>query len=134
MKEPESMEELVYFTNRTIGEGNNGKVICWVPRQKCTKCGKAFMGKPVDKKGSVKIRAKEYECPACHYTVEKQAYEDSLTACVTYKCPACFKNGETETSFKRKNINGVPTLRVLCQYCKTPIDITKKLAEPKEKS
>ncbi len=131
MKEPESMDELVYFTNRTIGADNTGKVRCWVFRQPCEKCKKSLMGKPRDPKGSIKIRAKEYVCPSCNYTVEKTAYEDTLTACVSYTCPSCKKSGEAEVPFKRKVIEGIPTIRVVCKHCKTNIDITKKMKEKK---
>jgi predicted RNA-binding Zn-ribbon protein involved in translation (DUF1610 family) len=128
MKEPESMDELVYFTNRTLGEDNAGTVRAWVFKQKCPKCGKALMGKPVEK-GKVKIRAKEYKCPACGYTAEKQAYEETLTCSVQYTCPKCKKKGEMEVPYKRRPIEGIPTIRVQCQFCKQNIDITKKMRE-----
>lgn len=123
LKEPESMEELVYFTRRDIGAG---KARCWVFKEKCPKCKKAFMGKPVVK-GKVKVRAKEYSCPSCGYAVEKQAYEDSLTANVHYVCPACSFSGYTQVSFKRKRIDGILALQVLCEKCRGKINITKKM-------
>src|SRR3989338_8652813 len=53
-KLPNSVDEVVYFTRRTIGEG---KVVAWVYKQKCPKCGKAMMGKPKDSNtGKVQIR------------------------------------------------------------------------------
>ena len=128
LKEPESMDELVYFTRRVIG---NGKVMAWVHRQKCEKCGKALMGKPAGSDGSVKIRAKEYTCPECGHTVEKNEYEESLTASIKYTCPECKFEGEAEIPFKRKNINGVQTLRFRCGKCGSNIDVTKKMKEPK---
>jgi len=126
LKQPESMEELVYFTNRSIGSGS---ARVWVFRQLCPKCKKVEMGKPRDKKGKVQIRAKEYICPNCGYTVEKQAYEDSLTASIEYKCPSCGNAGEIQVPFKRKNVEGVQALRFQCQKCKANIDVTKKMKE-----
>lgn len=85
------------------------------------------MGKPTDAKGKVKIRAKEYVCPACNYTLEKTVYEDGLTANIAYTCPSCKHNGETQIPFKRKSFEGVKALVFLCDKCKTKIPITKKL-------
>ena len=130
LRQPESMDELVYFTNRTLGKGS---VRVWVFKQTCPKCRKAIMGKPRDSKGKVKTRAKEFTCPACGYTVEKQAYEESLTANADYTCPSCGSSGELEAPFKRKNIEGVPTLRFQCQKCSTNIDVTRKMKEKKGK-
>lgn len=130
-KKPESMEECVYFSNRDIGKGT---AMVWVFKQDCPKCHKAKMGKPKDDKtGKVKIRAKEYVCPECGYTIEKKEYEESLTAYCAYTCPECGEIDETEAPFKRKNIGGVPTLRFICRTCGAKIDITKKMKEKKKK-
>ena len=130
--EPASMEELVYFTNRSLGD--KGKVMCWVYRNDCPKCGKAKMGKPKDEKtGNAKIRAKEYVCPECNHTVEKQEYEETLTAEAKYTCPECGKDGEASIQFKRKKVDGVDTLRFSCQHCGANIDVTKKMKEKKGK-
>ena len=91
------------------------------------------MGKPRDSKGKVKTRAAEYVCPACGHSVEKQAYEDSLTANADYTCPACGSAGEAQIPFRRKNIEGIPTLRFQCAKCKANIDVTKKMKEKKGK-
>lgn len=130
LRQPESMEELIYFTQRTIGKG---AVKVWVFRQDCPKCKKAVMGKPRDDKGKVKVRAKEYVCPACHFTVPKQDYEETLEASIEYTCPHCQHQGEIQTPFKRKNVNGVQTLRFSCQSCDENIDVTKKMKEAKKK-
>ncbi|MCX6710033.1 MAG: hypothetical protein NTV63_03730 [Candidatus Woesearchaeota archaeon] len=129
LKQPESMEEIVYYTYRQIGEG---EARCWVFKEKCPKCKKGIMGKPRED-GKVKIRAKEYVCPECGFTMEKKEHEDTLTANVEYTCPSCKKKGETSVPFKRKNIGGVLTLRVQCQFCHADIDITKKMKEKKGK-
>lgn len=131
LRKPESMDECVYFTQRSL-EGDKGEIMAWVFREKCPKCGKAQMGKPRDSKGKVKMRATEYVCPACKFTLEKQAYEDSLTAFAEYKCPNCGSSGEAKTAFKRKNINGVQTLRFVCGKCSGNLDVTKKMKEKKK--
>lgn len=126
LQQPESVEECVYFTRRTIG---NGKVMVWVFKQKCPACGKGVMGKPRDEKGKVSIRAKEYVCPECGHSVEKTECEESLTANVSYTCPHCRYEGEAQAPFKRKSIKGVQALRVQCGKCHGNIDITKKMKE-----
>jgi len=123
LRQPESTSECVYFTRRAV---DKGFAMCWVFKEKCPKCGKAMMGKPVEK-GKVKIRAKEYICPACNHTVEKTAYEDTLTANVNYTCPHCSNKGETTIPFKRKSFEGVKALVFLCDKCKQKIPITKKM-------
>jgi predicted RNA-binding Zn-ribbon protein involved in translation (DUF1610 family) len=130
LKEPASMDEIVYYTNRDLDNG--GEVLCWVRKQKCPKCGKGLMGKPLDPKtGRPKIRAKEYVCPDCGYTAEKEAYEETLTAEAKYTCPHCKKKGDATGPFKRKKIDGVETLRLKCQFCGGNIDVTKKMANKK---
>ncbi len=136
LKEPKSMDECIYFTNRSIGE--KGKLKAWVFKQKCPKCGKALMGKPRDPKtGKPKIRAKEYVCPSCKHTEEKQAYEETLNICVKYTCPHCGHQAELETQFKRKKVQifneekqkkvSIPSIRFQCSKCGENIDITKKM-------
>ncbi len=125
LKKAESMEECIYFTRRSI---DDGEATAWVLKQACPKCNKSLMGKPKDEKtGKVKIRAKEYVCPECGYTVEKKAYEESLTVSIEYMCPHCKFKGEIQIPFKRKRIKGADTLRFQCQKCGKNIDITKKM-------
>ncbi len=130
-RKPESMDECVYFTQRSLDNGK-GEIMAWVFREDCPKCGKAKMGKPRDSRGKVKMRAKEYACPACSHAVEKQAYEDSLVAFAEYKCPSCGSSGEAKTLFKRRNIGGVQTLRFACGKCSGNLDVTKKMKEKKK--
>lgn len=120
---PNSMDECIYFTNRSIG---SGKAIAWARRIDCQKCKKAKMGKPVEK-GKIKVRAKNYICPKCNYSVEKQQYEDSLTANIHYVCPSCSFSGYAQIPFKRKMVQGISTLQSSCEKCNTKIDITKKM-------
>ncbi len=126
LKIPESMDELVYWTSRKIG---NGYVKAWAYREDCPVCGKAKMGKPRDEKGNVKIRAKYYVCPECGHEIEKKEYEESLTAQIIYTCPNCSYKGETEIPFKRRKYKKVDALVFECQRCKEKIPITKKLKE-----
>jgi len=128
--EPESMEECIYFTNRTL-EGD-GKIMAWVYKVDCPECGKAKMGKPVEK-GKVKIRAKEYVCPECSHSEEKVEHEDKLTVEVKYTCPHCSKSGEATTPYKRKSYMGVQSYVFDCNDCGQKIAITKKMKKPKKK-
>ena len=131
LRQPESMDECVYFTRRSIGKGN---VVCWAFKENCPKCGKAKMSKPKDSKtGAVKIRAKEYVCPECNHTVEKVEYEDTLTANISYTCMHCQHKGETTIPFKRKTFEGAKALVFQCEKCKGKIPITKKMKETGKK-
>ena len=128
------MDECVYMTNRFLGE--KGSVRCWVFREKCPKCGKGLMGKPRSESGKVKIRAKEYVCPECGYSVGDE-YEDTLTANVAYICPQCSHSGEAQMPFQRKKMKmfddeaqkqvTVEAMRFDCQKCKHTIFVTKKM-------
>ncbi|MBU0629070.1 MAG: hypothetical protein KKC75_07820 [Nanoarchaeota archaeon] len=130
--EPESMENLIYFTNRTLEDGK-GKIKAWVYKKVCPKCGKAKMGKPVEK-GKVKIRAAEYTCPECSFTEEKTLHEESLSLEAKYTCPECGKEGESTAPYKRRSFMGVKAYVVECQHCKAKIPVTKKLKAIKKKS
>ena len=135
MKEPKSMDECVYFTNRSIDEG---KIKAWVFKEECPKCKKGIMGKPKNEKtGRPKIRAKEYTCSECGYTVEKEEYEDTLTINIKYTCPHCQHSDELSTPFKRKKVQrlnektgkkqAIETVRFQCSKCGKDIDVTKKM-------
>ena len=50
MKVPDNMDDLLYFSRRTIG---NGKVMAWVYKAECPKCKKGQIGKPINEKGKV---------------------------------------------------------------------------------
>ena len=116
---------------RTIGAG---KAVTWVFRENCPKCEKAKMGKPVDEKtGHAKIRAKEFVCPECGYTEEKEEYESKLVANIKYTCPKCKKDGEIQIPYKRKKVDGVDALVFNCKACNEKILITKKMKDPKAK-
>ena len=92
------------------------------------------MGKPVDEKtGKVKVRAKEYVCPECGYTVEKKAYEETLMCEIQYTCPECGNVGEESVPYKRKTFQGMKAIVFQCGKCKAKIPITKKLKEKGQK-
>tara|TARA_Y100000031_G_C8158351_1_gene355679 strand:- start:296 stop:706 length:411 start_codon:yes stop_codon:yes gene_type:complete len=131
LKQPESMDECVYFTRRVIG---SGKIMAWVFRGHCPECKEGIMGKPVDAKtGKAKIRAKEYVCKACSHQVEKSEYEDTLTCNIAYTCPHCSKEGETQAPFKWKTFQGVKCVSFNCGSCNEKIGMSKKMANPKKK-
>ena len=132
LRQPESMDEIVYFTNRSL-DGGKGSIRVWVFKQTCPECGKSLMGKPRDSKGKVKIRASEYVCPSCGNSVEKGAFEASLTASAEYTCPSCGSSGESQVPFRRRLIDGTHTLRFNCSKCSADLDVTKKLKEKKGK-
>ncbi len=136
LKLPQSMDECIYFTRRKLEE--KGSAVAWVYKEKCPKCKKALMGKPKDPKtGKTKIRATEYVCPSCGYTMEKGAYEDTLTANIQYTCPHCSYSGEHQMSFKRKKVQlinpetrkkkSADALKFPCKKCGKDILITKKM-------
>lgn len=129
------MDECVYFTRRVI---DKGQAVAWVFREQCPKCKKSLMGKPKDPKtGKAKTRADEYVCPSCSHSVEKEAYEDSLTANIQYTCPHCSFKGETQVPFKRRKVQVFDeeamkkktkdVIRFQCEKCKQNIDISKKM-------
>src|SRR3989344_2142829 len=128
LKIPDSMEECLYFTNRSLDNG--GTVLAWVYRKTCPKCQKAKMGKPVVK-GKVKTRAEEYQCPACKFSEDKTSHEESLTLQAQYACPACGKKGESAAAYKRQSYQRVPAYVVECQHCQAKIPLTKKLKKLK---
>ncbi len=130
MKEPESMDECFYFTRRAVG---NGKIMAWVFKAHCPKCKKGMMGKPIEG-GKVRIRAKEYKCNECGYTVAQEEYEPTLIMGITYTCPYCRHEGEATTNYKRKTFEGVQAYIFECGECKKKIGITKKMKKGKKKS
>ena len=107
---PNSMDECVYFTNRSLLDESGkpaGKAICWVPRVHCLKCKTGWMGKPHDAKtGKVKVRSTEYVCSKCGVVEEKEEHEARLLAHAQYTCPACNKTGEGTVSYARKTYQG----------------------------
>ena len=130
IKEPESMDECFYFTRRDIDSGN---VAAWVFKPMCPKCGKAKLGKPINPKtGKAMIRAKEYTCPECGYTIAKEELEPTLPLNIKYTCPYCGKSGETTTEYRMKKFKGVDACVFECEFCGEKIAITKKMKKLKK--
>ncbi|OVE74809.1 hypothetical protein BVX95_01055 [archaeon D22] len=128
---PKSMNECVYFSNRSLENG--GKVKAWARKVPCPECSNGLMGKPVDPKTKKpKIRATEYECQECGFTEEKKEHETRLKVEALYTCPACNKEGEGEAPYKRKKWKGVDAYVIVCEHCGEKIGITKKMKEPKK--
>ncbi len=135
LKEPESVDECVYFTNRTIKD--KGKIKAWVFREQCPKCQNGLMGKPRGAEGKIKIRAKEYVCPSCGLIMQEEEYEDTLTCNIKYTCLYCDHEDETQAPFKRKKVSvldeetgkktSLEVIRFQCKKCSKNIDITKKM-------
>ena len=130
LTKPESVDECIYFTNRTI---DNGKVMAWVFKVKCQKCGKGIMGKPIKKNGKIDKKANRYEGPECKYFEEEQIHEEKLLLNIDYVCPYCGNKDEITTEYKRKKFQGVPSYVFECQKCGKTIPITKKLKSIKSK-
>ena len=96
------------------------------------------MSKPKDPKtGKPRIRATEYLCPECHYQVEKEEYEDSLTINIQYTCLHCNNQGEIQVPFIRRKVKifdeeeqkkkTIEAVRFNCQKCNKEIYVTKKM-------
>lgn len=130
LKKPQSVEECVYFTNRSA---DSGRTMAWVFRKECPKCKKGIMGKPQKKGGKVDKKSDYYVCYSCNYQESNEQVENSLILNVEYKCPHCGNEGETTTEYKRKSFQGVQSYIFECQKCRQKIPITKKLKEPKKK-
>lgn len=131
IKKPSSMEECVYFTNRTIG---SGRAMAWVFRKQCPKCGKGAMGKPQKKDGKIDKKAEYYVCYSCGYQELNEQVESSLTLNIEYKCPHCGNEGKTTTEYRRKSFEGVQSYVFECQKCNKKIGLTKKLKHTKKKA
>lgn len=130
LKKPASMEECVYFTNRTIG---SGMAMAWVSRKECPKCKKGVMGKPQKKGGKLDKKADHYVCYSCAYKETNEQVENSLVINIDYKCPHCGNEGETTADYKRKSFEGVQSYVFECQNCHQKIGLTNKLKESKKK-
>lgn len=127
---PDSMDDLVYFSRRSLTE-RRGKAIAWARKQQCAACGKGLMGKPTDEKtGKVKIRAQEYVCSHCGHAEPKKEHEATLTAEIIYECPFCAAKGETTAPFARKSFYGKKAIVFPCGKCGEKLGITKKMALP----
>lgn len=121
MREPETVEECLYFTRRSFGDGH---IMAWAFRKECPKC-KALMRKP-------KKTSPTYDCPECGHAEPKQEHEASVTLNIRYTCPFCQHTGETTTPYQRKTWQGVKAFVFVCEGCGKKVGVTKKLAAPKK--
>ena len=94
LQEPASMDECMYFTNRTI---DSGKATAWVFKKECPKCKEGRLGKPIKKNGKPDKKSENYECPKCKYNESNEETEKDLTVNIKYTCPHCGKEGEATT-------------------------------------
>lgn len=130
-KEPNSMDECLYFTNRE--DATVGKIRAWTFKLECPSCHKGVMGKPVDSKtGRPKIRSTEYVCNECGYTEEKAEHETKCTVMIDYE-HVCGHKGHATTEYKRKSWQGVPSYIFVCDGCGQKVGITKKMKAIKKK-
>ena len=134
--QPKSMDECVYYTLRTMGD--KGKVRAWILRSSCPKCKQALMTKPRDPKtGNFKIRATEYVCPKCNFTINEDEYAQTLNPQAIYTCQKCGNNGDVEMLAKRKKVKifdeeeqkekTADAYQFLCSKCSEKINVTKKM-------
>jgi len=130
LKKPSSMDECLYFTNRSIGDGF---ATAWAYRPDCPRCKKPTIGKPIKKNGKVDKKAEHFECHVCKHQMSAEEAENLSKLEVQYKCPYCSFEGETTTEYKRKAFEGVPSYLFECQKCNKKIGITKKLKNTKKK-
>ncbi len=129
LKKPNSIEECIYFTNRTI---DSGRAMAWVCRKQCPKCKKDVLKKPSTKSGKPDKKSPIYVCKSCRYEEKNEDVENDLMINVEYKCPYCGNEGETTSEYKRKSFEGVPSYVFECEKCKKKIGLTKKLKETKK--
>ena len=130
LEEPKSMDECLYFTNRTM---DSGKAMAWVLRPLCERCNEGRFGKPIKKNGKPDKKAEYFECPKCKAQMTNEEAEEKLKVSIKYTCPHCGKDGEGQTEYKLKTYQGVKSYVVPCDKCGEKIAITKKMKEPKKK-
>jgi len=123
------MEECLYFTNRSIGEGF---AVAWVYRPVCEKCKKGRMGKPLKKDGKPLKKAEYYECPECKAQVPNEELEPTLQVEIEYKCPDCGNEGFATSEYKRVTFEGVKAYIFSCEKCSKKLGITKKMKKTKK--
>lgn len=124
MREPESMNECLYFSRREFAPGR-GKAMAWVLRKECPKCHKGLMGKP-------KKTAQEYVCKACGYEEDKKTHEADAQLNIKYTCPFCNEDGETTMDYKRKTLYGKPAYVFECSSCNEKLGLYKKMNVPEK--
>lgn len=129
IQEPTSMDDLFYFTNRTLENG--GWIKAWVYKPEAPN-GKGKLQKPRDPKtGKPKVRSTIYvDDDGNEYP--RSEIDPTLSVEIKYKSPFTGKEGETTTPYKRKTWQGVPAF-VFEDDEGNKIGITKKMKAPKKK-
>ena len=129
IKEPENMDDLFYYTRRTLE--NDGWVRAWVYRPPSPN-GKGLLSKPLDPKTKrPKIRSTIYvDDDGNEYPVKE--INKTLFVEIKYKSPFTGKEGETKVPFIRKTFQGAPSF-VFEDQEGNKIGITKKMKKPKAK-
>lgn len=130
LKKPESMEECIYFTNRTF---DTGRAMAWVYKKKCTKCNDGVMIKPLKKNGKPDKKSLIFVCDKCNIEESNEDVEKDLKLEVDFRCPHCQFEGQTTTEYIRKSFQGVKSFIFTCEKCHEKIPLTKKMKEPKKK-
>jgi len=131
LKKPDSVEECLYFTNRSLGD--EGFATAWVYRPICPECKEGRMGKPIKKNGKPDKKSPNYECVKCKYQKPNEEIESELKVEVEYKCPHCGNEGFATTEYKRTTFEGIPSYVFECEKCNQKIGITKKMKKKKKK-
>jgi len=130
IKKPDSMEECIYFTNRSLGE--EGFATAWVYRKICPKCKDGKLGKPIKKNGKPDKKSPNYECVSCKYQETNEETEADLRVEIEYKCPDCGNESLTTSEYKRITFEGVPAYVFDCEKCNKKLGITKKMKKTKK--
>lgn len=129
LKEPESMDDLFYFTRRKLE--NDGWIRAWVYKPDSPK-GKGKLSKPINPStGRPKVRSSVYVDEAGNEFPCKEIDKDLILE-IKYKSPYTGKEGETTIPYKRKTYMGVPAF-VFEDQEGNKIAITKKMKQPKKK-
>lgn len=128
---PESMDDLLYFTNRKLPDGT--RIIAWVERQTCAECGEADMGKPINEKtGKPKIRSSKYVCPECGHEEPKKQHEENCDIQIQYTNPEGTEKKTTTTKYKRRTWHGMKAFVFHNEFTDERFGITKRLKTRKE--
>ena len=125
LKQPQSMDELMYFSRRTVMDG---RVVAWVFKPQCPECGDDRLEKPTNPKtGKKKTRSSKFVCETCGYEEKKKKTEERATVNIHYICPHCEHEGDTTTKYDRRTYLGKKAFVFKCDECWQEIPITKRV-------
>lgn len=123
LPKPSSMEELLYFTRRTI---KDGRTVAWVFKVDCPECGDGVLQKPRKDDGGVKTRSPYWNCSNCDYET-KDDVDEGLDVNIHYICPHCGFEGDAQTEYERRTYYGEDAIVFQCRDCYQEIPISKKI-------